>query len=154
MPDNHGMAEWGKTLIGFISGISVGLIVGVISEPLKKWAGAKYITWRAEKEIYWELSGMYVRFFEEHKKIGNTTYVYVGPEFTAERFDYYYAEHKEALFSIPTWVGIKKIYDVFHLTKEQVDQHQISDAEGADRLKREFLICLDLKLLDKTKLFK
>jgi hypothetical protein len=59
------MSEWVKVLVGLISGIGIG----VLAEPLKRWVGTAYMTKRAEKAIYWEMSAMYVIFCMDKKTI-------------------------------------------------------------------------------------
>jgi hypothetical protein len=144
------MSEWVKVLVGLISGIGIG----VLAEPLKRWVGTAYMTKRAEKAIYWEMSAMYVIFCMDKKTIEDARFVHLGPEFKPERFDYYFAEQRESLFGIETWNGIKRVYDTFRTAKQKVDSGQISDAEGADLIGNEFKMCMELGLIDKDRIFK
>jgi hypothetical protein len=49
------MADWLKVLIGMLT----GLIVGVVSEPLKVWIGGKLKQRMIRKELYASMAELY-----------------------------------------------------------------------------------------------
>lgn len=116
------MAEWLKILIGALA----GLLVGILSEPLKSWTSGKLKEREMRSALYSTMADL-LGFYESGRNRALRKQYPVGfIEASLEIFDHYNSTDKAAFYRLREAPWIKSF---FHLVRQNFDDlaHQTGD---------------------------
>lgn len=123
------MADWLKVLVGTVA----GLIVGLLSEPLKAWINAKVKEKTIRDALYTSMADLYgffaARFDQELRARYPTAFI----DSNLEIFDHYFSTEKAAFFRLREAPFLKTFFYLVRNTYDQMNDQTSTQQEEAVR---------------------
>lgn len=125
------MADWLKVLIGTLT----GLIVGLVSEPLKGWITAKLRERVIRRALYASMADLYGFYSAKLDPAMRKQYPMAFVDENLEIFDYYCSTEKAAFYRLPEAPFIKSFFkcvrkssDLLHEESPRSEREAATDA--------------------------
>src|SRR5437016_2795975 len=99
------MSEWIKILVSAV----VGMTSGLVAEPLRIEVVRYFTSKRARNAIYREFADIYhlVVVIGKESDFRESFMKLIIEDMKTEVFDFYYDQHREAIYKIPEWKHLK-----------------------------------------------
>jgi len=148
------MSDLTKILLSAATGWALGLISGILLEPFKAWYVRQFTAKRARKDIYKEFADVYFRIVVLGKQWElNPSYMKLNiEEMRTEVFDFYYEQHRDAVYKIPEWKHLQGFSESIKEKMMEFKNNNASIAEIVDGFEQEIALLTRFKMFD-SKLF-
>jgi hypothetical protein len=124
------VAEWLKVLIGALA----GLIVGLVSDPLKTWINGKLKEREIRRALYRSMADLYGFYSSKYEAGLRERYPMAFENSNLDIFDHYFTTEKAAFFRLPEAPFVRTF---FTLVRDSFDQRgtHVGRQEDIDAIK-------------------
>ncbi len=148
------MADWLKILISALLGVVTGIASGILLEPMKFSVQRYFAAKRAEQGILSELANIYEMFCMDVETKEEVVLQKCFSADMADTFEFYYTNHREAVYRIKWRGGIRPIYSFYTEIRSRVVTGQITAKDGCNLLQECFSWCFKTGLLDRGEIMR